>query len=141
MKFDSFSFKKPNCTNASKLVLPNYDLAGFISSRKYGLATFVHQDLRWTHEGESPNNLDVYWLHIKMDDTSIINVYKPPPFKKTIASLSVFQPPSKHVDDFNCQHTSWGYRNNSGSGNCLIQWANLNDLSLLYNPKEPRSFH
>ena len=77
----------------------------------------MHKDLRWTHEGVSSNHLDIYWLH-----TSI--------------------PASQHIcSDFNCQHTSWGYQNNSGSGNCLVQWANLNDLSLLYDPKEPCSFH
>ena len=58
-----------------------------------------------------------------------------------MASLPVFPPPSICAGDFNCQHTSWGYWNDSGNGNCLIQWANLNDLSLLYDPKKPCSFH
>ena len=35
-------------TNAKKLVLPNYQLAGSFLSRKHGLATFVHERLRYT---------------------------------------------------------------------------------------------
>ena len=77
----------------------------------------------------------------KIDATLIIIIYKPPSSRMTMASLPVFPPPSIYAGDFNCQHTSWGYQNNSGSGNCLVQWANLNDLSLLYNPKESCSFH
>ena len=33
--------QETHCTNAAKLVFPNYKLAGFISSREHGLATFV----------------------------------------------------------------------------------------------------
>ena len=46
--------QETHCTNPAKLVLSNYDFAGLISSKKHGLATFVHKYLRWTHEGESP---------------------------------------------------------------------------------------
>ena len=74
----------------------------------------------------------------KIDATLIIIIYKPPSSRMTMASLPVFLPPSIYAGDFNCQHTSWGYQNNSGSGNCLVLLANLNDLSLLYNPKEKR---
>ena len=36
------------CTSAQRLVLPDYQLAGFSLSRKHGLATFVHERLKWT---------------------------------------------------------------------------------------------
>ena len=35
-------------TDAEKLVLPSYQLAGSSISRKHGLATFVHERLRYT---------------------------------------------------------------------------------------------
>ena len=37
--------QETHCTDAEKLVLPNYQLAGFSLSRKHGLATFVHERL------------------------------------------------------------------------------------------------
>ena len=35
--------QETHCTDAEKLVLPNYQLAGSSLSRKHGLATFVHE--------------------------------------------------------------------------------------------------
>ena len=67
------------------------------------LATFIHKDLRWTHEGVFPNHSDIYWLHTKLDTTSIINVYKSSSSQMTIASLPVFSPPSIYAGNFNCQ--------------------------------------
>ena len=43
-----------HCTDAEKLVLPNYQLAGSSLSRKHGLATFVHERLRYTLLDQSP---------------------------------------------------------------------------------------
>ena len=40
--------QETHCTNAEKLVLPNYQLAGSSLSRKHGLATFVQERLRYT---------------------------------------------------------------------------------------------
>ena len=37
-----------DCTSAQRLVLPDYQLAGFSLSRKHGLATFVHEPLKWS---------------------------------------------------------------------------------------------
>ena len=39
--------QKTLCIDAEKLVLPNYQLAGSTLSRKHGLATFVHERLRY----------------------------------------------------------------------------------------------
>ena len=33
------------------------------------------------------------------------------------------------------------YNANSTDGECLVGWANANNLSLLYNPKDAASFH
>ena len=40
--------QETHCTDAKKLVLPNYQLAGSFLIRKHGLATFVHERLRYT---------------------------------------------------------------------------------------------
>ena len=39
--------QETHCTDAKKLVLPSYQLAGSSLSRKHGLATFVHERLRY----------------------------------------------------------------------------------------------
>ena len=40
--------QETHCTNAEKLVLTSYQLARSSLSRKHGLATFVHERLRYT---------------------------------------------------------------------------------------------
>ena len=44
-----------HCEKAERPAIPNFSLAGTILSRTHGLATFVHKDLGWTHEGQSPS--------------------------------------------------------------------------------------
>ena len=53
--------QETHCTDAEKLVLPNYQLAGSSLSRKHGLATFVHELLRYTLY-QSPPTSEIEWL-------------------------------------------------------------------------------
>ena len=71
--------QETHCTDAEKLVLPNYQLAGSFLSRKHGLATFVHERLRITLLDQSPPTLEIEWLCEDVDGNKIVNVYKPPP--------------------------------------------------------------
>ena len=48
--------QETHCTDAEKLVLPNYQLAGSFLSRKHDLATFVHERLRYTLLDQSPRH-------------------------------------------------------------------------------------
>ena len=68
-----------HCTDAEKLVLPNYQLAGSSLSRKHGLATFVHERLRYTLLDQSLLTSEIEWLCVDVDGYKIVNVYKPPP--------------------------------------------------------------
>ena len=71
--------QETHCTDAEKLVLPNYQLAGSSLSRKHGLATFVHERLRYTLLDQSPPTSEIEWLFVNVDGYKIVNVYKPPP--------------------------------------------------------------
>ena len=93
--------QKTHCTDAEKLVLPNYQLAGSSLSRKHGLATFVHERLRYTLLDQSPPTSEIEWLCVDVDDYKIVNVYKPPP---TSLDLPVFPHPCLYAGDFNCRH-------------------------------------
>ena len=71
--------QETHCTDAEKLVLPNYQLAGSSLSRKHGLATFVHERLRYTLLDQSPPTSEIEWLCVDVDGYKIVNIYKPPP--------------------------------------------------------------
>ena len=59
--------QETHCTDAEKLVLPYYQLAGSSSSRKYGLATFVHERLRYMLLDQSPPTSEIKWLCVDVD--------------------------------------------------------------------------
>ena len=101
--------QETHCTDAEKLVLPNYQLAGSSLSRKHGLATFV-QRLRYMLLDQSPLTSETEWL---CDDYKIVNVYKPPPTQLRTLDLPVFPHSCLYSDDFNCRHADWSYDDNS----------------------------
>ena len=109
-----------HCTSAQRLVLPDYQLAGFSLSRKHGLATFVHERLKWTLLDQSPPTSETEWLCVDVDGYKIVNVYKPPPIRLQVYDLPVFPHPCLCVGNFNCQHVDRGYDANSAHGKCLV---------------------
>ena len=56
-----------HCTNVEKLVHLGYQLAGSFLSRKHGLATFVHEQLRYTLLDQSPSTSEVEWFSVDVD--------------------------------------------------------------------------
>ena len=133
--------QESNCTSADRLVLPDYQLAGFSLSRKHGLASFVHERLKWTLFSQSPPTSETEWLCVDVDGYKIVNVYKPPPIPLQVSDLPVFSHPCLYAGDFNCQHVDWGYDANSADGEYLVGWANTINLVLLHNPKHAACFH
>ena len=125
--------QETHCRSAQRLVLPDYQLAGFSLSRNHGLATFVHEQLKWTHFDQSPPTSETEWLCVDVDGYKIINVYKPPPIRLQVSDLPVLLHPCLYAGDFNCQHVYWGYYANTADGNWLVGWANINNLVLLHN--------
>ena len=108
--------QETHCTDAEKLVVPNHQLAGSSLSRKHGLATFVHERLRYTL---SPSTSKIECLCVNVDGYKIVNVYKPPPMQLRTLDLPVFPHPCLYTGNFNCCHADWGYNNNSPDGECL----------------------
>ena len=132
--------QETHCTNTDQLVIPHFTLAGAVLSRKHGLATFVHEKLKWTLADQSCSGSAIEWLSVDIDGVKIINVYKPPPSRFTPSAIPVFPHPSLYAGDFNCQHTEWGYTSISPDGERLVDWATKSDLVLLHNPKDAPSF-
>ena len=114
--------QETHCTDAEKLVLPNYQLAGSSLSRNHGLATFVHERLKYTLLEQSPRTSEIEWLCVNVDGYKIVNVYKPPPPTRLQSlNLSVFP----HL----CLYADWGYDDNSPNGESLAGWASINCLN------------
>ena len=131
--------QETHSTDAEKLVLPSYQLAGPSLSRKHGLATFVHEQLRYTLLDQSPPTSEIEWLCVDVDIYKIVNVYKSPT-RLRFLDLPVFPHPCLYAGDFNCCHADWGYDNNSPDGGGSAGWASINNLALLHMPRTPPVF-
>jgi len=59
-------------------VIPNFTPVGSVLNRKYGLATFIHEQLERTLVDQSPVQSETEWLCVDFAGYKIINVYKPP---------------------------------------------------------------
>ena len=130
--------QETHCMAEDTLKLPGFHLAGSILSRHHGIATFVRSDLGWTATGQSPPNASVEWLSTRIQATSVVNVYKPPPSTLTVSALPLVQAPAIYAGDFNCQHTDWGYFHTTPDGETLCEWASNANAQLLFDPKEPQ---
>ena len=71
--------QKTHCTSLEKLKLLSFAQAGFSSSRKHGLATFVHEPMKYTLLKQYPLKSETEWLCVEVDRYKRVNVYKPPP--------------------------------------------------------------
>ena len=105
--------QETHCTDTEKLVLANYQLSESSLSRKHGLATFVHERLRYTLLDQSQLTSEIEWLCVDVDGYKIVNVYKPSPTRLRTLDLPVFPHPCLYAGDFNCRHADWGYDENS----------------------------
>ena len=61
-----------------RLVILGFQLSGSSLSRKHGLITFVHEQLRYAFYQSSPT-LEIEWLCVDIDGYKIVNIYKLPP--------------------------------------------------------------
>ena len=96
--------QETHCTDAERLVLPSYQLAGSFLSMKHGLVTFVHERLKYMLLNQSPPTSEIEWLCMDVDGYKIVNVYKPSRTQLHFLGLSVFPHPCLYAGDFNCRH-------------------------------------
>ena len=110
-----------------------------IHHQHHGIATYARADVTFSCITASPSGSDIQWIAAVIDGVRIVNVYKPPP--AMFNGLPAFAHPTIYAGDFNCQHNDWGYSYTTRNGGALSDWASESDLSLLYNNKNPPSFH
>ncbi|KAK1889310.1 Homocitrate dehydratase mitochondrial [Dissostichus eleginoides] len=79
--------QETHCTSDNFLKIPGFHLAGSIHSKQHGVATFVRTEISWSTSSQSPPGSNIEWLVTKIQETSVINVYKPPPLELSATSL------------------------------------------------------
>ena len=87
------------CTNSDQLVIPQFTSVGLVSSRKHGLATFVHEKLSWALNDRSQEGSAIDWLHVDDDGCRIVSVYKSSFSRLKTTAILMFAHPCVYDDD------------------------------------------
>jgi hypothetical protein len=125
----------------SRGLISGYILVDHLCSSIYGLATYVRENLSNYEKVEKKVVNDVHLIDIKIGDTHIINIYKPPNARwPDILNLNC-QHPAIFIGDFNCHNNQWGYADNDENGELLLRWAESHNLHLIFDAKDRKSFH
>ena len=69
--------QETHCQTMGKLVINNYELAGYIVSRRHAPAVLVRNNLSWKISDSSGEDSDIDWQCINVEGYNIINIYKP----------------------------------------------------------------
>ena len=133
--------QETHAENKNILKVPGYTLAGYIADKHHAMATFVRTDMAWSAVGQSPESTEIEWITTKAQDITFVNIYKPPPSRLIPSSLPDVPAPAMYAGDFNSHHTELGYSSSNADGDFLVDWASTAEVTLLYDPKEPRTFY
>jgi len=127
--------------NSARGNIPGYRLVDAVGHRAYGIATYVRQDIENVSLTHKSCDDDIFVLAIKVSETTVVNVYKPPNVQWPDNVLPAFQQPTIYVGDFNSHHSQWGYSVDDNNGMDLATWAEANNLSLVFNCKDASTFY
>ena len=124
-----------------KLKIIGYTLAACTNSNTHGIAKYVKNCAKWKPIASSHPYDEIKWTATEMEGTVVISVYKPPNTPLQDNSIPIFAPPFMHGGDFNSHSTILGYCNTNANGIALENWASAASVQLLFDPKQPDSFH
>ena len=122
---------------ADRFTIPDFDLICYDLHAKHGRATYVRSNITDAVSVQCTAHCDV----VRFGNVHIANVYKSPNEKWDRGVLPVLPHPAVYVGDFNSHHAVWGYNTSNEDGELLLDWAESNDLHVVYDPKQPGTFH
>lgn len=83
----------------------------------------------------------MYVTTVKLYGTHITNVYKSPEKEWRQPVLETLLHPSLYIGDFNSHHQDWSYQENDTNGELLTDWASQNELHLVFDAKDEKTFY
>ena len=107
---------------------------------KYGSAIFIRDDLKLKSIYVTATN-HVEVITAQLPDVVVHFVYKPPSEQFVLPPLGHRSLPHIVIGDFNSHTTIWGYETTDKNGVAVVQWAELNSLTLIHDAKLPKSFN
>ena len=124
----------------SDINIPGFSLVDAIHHPHHGIATLVRDNMTASNIARSYPHSQTQWTATNVNGTlSVVNVYVPP--NTNIQLPPILPHPVIYSGDFNSHHTNWGYQRNDSNGYQIADWASNGDLHLLFDSKQPKTFH
>lgn len=121
-------------------LIDGYRIVAHVPSRVYGIATYVRNAINDYSVVSESNVNDISTIVLEISGVTVVNVYKPPNVSWMNNQIIVQPGPAVYVGDFNSHHTSWGYSTDDHNGELLCNWADSNQLHLIYDAKDRGTF-
>ena len=77
----------------------------------------------------------------QLNKLTVTSVYKPPNEEFSFESNLTSTQMNVVIGDFNSHGVEWGYRSTDKNGRLVEQWSETNQLSLVHDAKQPKSFN
>ena len=118
-----------------------YRLIGATYHPHYGIATYARATLEGVKLISTLQDDDIFAVTVKVADTLLTNIYKPPAAIWPDNILPTGDHPSIYTGDSNSQHTQWRYSQNNQNGTKLMDWAEAHYIQLVFGAKHKSTFH
>ena len=126
-----------------KAIRPNIrgmSLVAEIPHEQYGSAIFVRNNCICDSTSTSnTNNVEI--IQAQLNKLTVTSVYKPPNEQFSFGSNLASTQMNVVIGDFNSHGVEWGYRSTDENGRLVEQWSETNQLSLVHDAKQPKSFN
>lgn len=124
----------------SRGVITGFNMIIAEHSRYHGIATYVKEGINDVNVVESNTNNNIYSSITRIGSLTVTNVYKAPAELWNDTPLPVQPHPALYAGDFNSHHSEWDYADDDENGEKLVLWAASNELQLVHDSKDRRTF-
>lgn len=143
-RIDVVTLQETHCESEIQLhsrgKIPGYNLLAATYHRTYGTATYARNSLTNIRAISTSDENEIFTITVEINNNKICNVYKPPSVRWPEMTLPVIEHPAVYTGDFNSHHTQWKYRDTNEDGVKLVEWADSNNMALIFDPKDIGTF-
>ena len=126
-----------------KAIQPNIrgmSLVAEIPHEQYRNAIFIRNNSICDSTSTSnTNNVEI--IQAQLNKLTVTSVYKPPNEPFSFGNNLASTHSNVVIGNFNSHGVEWGYRNTDENGRLFEQWSETNQLSLVHDAKQPKSFN
>ena len=111
-----------------------------IPHEQYGSSLFIRNDaVCESFSTHTSGNIEI--IQAQMNGLTVTSLYKPPNEEYSFGRTLSATPLNVVIGDFNSHSVNWGYRITDRNGTKVEEWSEANQLSLVHDAKQGKSFY